>query len=449
MVPLSGIFLIFYLGRGALASWDEAIYATVAKEAFQSGDWLNFTLQHTLWMDKPPLTIWATTFFYKLFGMTEFSARLFSALCGVGTVLVTYLLGLRLFGRWVGFCGALVLLSSSHFLRVARFGVMDAPLTFFLTLAFYFFWLARERNLWFIFMGISLGLAFMTKSFAIFPFFPIIFLHCLIAGELDILKRKLFWLSLLIAVLIALPWHLYQFLNHPDVFMNDTVAHHIFSRVSRAIEGHTGNAYFYIRTLVNKYHPWILIGVFSAPYFLFKTFKERESETVFVTVWMFTVLAVITLVRTKLAWYIVPAYPALSLSIGYFFAKIFKENQPNITRIIFIVIMILHVPYSHIFDHDYARDIKALAPLILSEVPDDQDLYFYSYHEIPALSFYADKRAAYLESPDEFQKQVKTGQPFFCLIREKDYPVAEELIKNREIRILGKEEGLYLISNKA
>ena len=178
LVPLSFFFLVYQLGAGSLASWDEGIYASVAKELVQTGDWLRLTLNHSPWFDKPPLAIWMTALFYKLFGVNELSARLFSALCGVGLVIVTYFFGRQLLNRWTGFLGALILLSSSHFLRFARFGVMDVPLTFFMTLAFYLFWLGHFKNRYLIFSGIAIGLAVMTKGFAAMLIFPVIWLYC-------------------------------------------------------------------------------------------------------------------------------------------------------------------------------------------------------------------------------------------------------------------------------
>jgi 4-amino-4-deoxy-L-arabinose transferase-like glycosyltransferase len=142
------------LGYGSLASWDEAIYGTSARELSRSSNWLDLTYGGIPWFDKPPLNMWVTAFFYKLFGIGEFSVRLFSALCGIGTVLVTYLFASRLFSRWIGFLSALVLVSSSHYLHFARFGQLDSPLTFFISSALYFFWMGRERNRYFIFSGI-------------------------------------------------------------------------------------------------------------------------------------------------------------------------------------------------------------------------------------------------------------------------------------------------------
>ena len=424
---LSSFFLVFYLGNGSLASWDEAVYACISKEIFQSGNWLNITLDGKSWSDKPPLAFWATAFFYKLFGLNEFSARLFSGLCGVGVVLVTYLFGTRLLNRWVAFLGALVLLSSSHFIRFTRFGMLDAPLTFFLSLALYFFWSGREKNRYLIFSGVAIGLALMTKGFAALLIFPIIWLYCWWADELEVLTRSSYWIGVMVAVAIALPWNLYELFTHRGDFMQNVVIKHLILRTSTPLDGHVGSYYFYIRTLVNKYHPWVLIGIFSAPYFLFKAIKDREREIIFLSVWMFLIFAVITLVRTKLAWYIFPIYPALSLSVGYFLAKMFGEEKVWFVRFMFLVIMALHVPYSHIFHHDYSRDIKGITPLVRQQTPLPKAIYLYNNHEAPATSFYLGLPSEYLDDPSSFSARAVREKEFYCLIYEKDLaPVRAE-----------------------
>ena len=398
-----------------MASWDEAIYASVAKEVVQSGDWLRLTLSGTLWFDKPPLAIWVTALFYKLLGVNEFSARLFSALCGVGCVITTYYLGRELMNRWVGFIGALILLSTSHFLRFSRFGMMDAPLTFFMTLALSFFWLGHFKNRYLIFSGIAIGLGVMTKGFAALLVFPVIGVYCWASGRLALLARPSYWTGVLIAVLIVFPWHAYQFWMYHDVFLKDVVLKHLVTRTTTALDGHFGSWYFYLRVLVNKFHPWILIAIFSAPFFLFKAVKDREDSDIFLSSWIFFIFTTITLVKTKLSWYVIPIYPPLSLTAAVFLSKLFKESYSLYVKAIFLVVLALHVPYSRVFDHDYSRDIKGIAAATLEAVPKTQQLYLYQYHESPAVSFYLGRSAAYLDTREDFLK--RSSEPrFYCLI---------------------------------
>lgn len=397
------------------------MYASVAKEIALRGDWLHLRLDGRLWFDKPPLGIWMTALFYKLFGIHEFSARLFSALCGAGTVITTYFLGRRLLNRWTGFIGALVLLSSSHFILFTRFGMLDAPLTFFMTLALYFFWLGQDKNRYLIFSGIAIGLAVMTKSFSAFLVFPVIWSYACFSGRLDVLGRSSYWIGVMVAVAIALPWNLYELITHHELFMSSAVTKHVFSRTFHALDGHGGNWYFYIRVLVNKYHPWVLPAVVTAPFFLWKSLRDRDNnkEILFLTVWMFVIFGAVTLIRTKLSWYLLPAYPALSLSVAYALSRLFREKYALFVRMMFIVIMALHVPYSHIFDYDYSRLIKGIAPSVRAAAPKTDVLALYNYHESPAVSFYMGQSSIYLDSPEALNERMKEGG-LRLLIREGD-----------------------------
>ena len=445
LAPLSLFFLLYRLGSGSLASWDEAIYASVAKEAALSGDWLRLTLNGSLWFDKPPLAIWMTAVFYKLFGVHEFSARLFSALCGVGCVLVTYLIGRQLLNRWTALLGALVLLSSSHFLRFARFGQMEAPLTFFMTLAFYFFWKGHFKNRYLIFSGVAIGLAVMTKGFAALLLFPVIWLYCLCSGRLSILTRSSYWIGVMIAVAIALPWHLVELMRYHAPFMQDVVMRHLVTRTSTPLEGHAGNLYFYIRVLVNKFHPWILVAFFSAPYFVFRAVKHREDEIIFLSVWIFFILAVISAVQTKLPWYVIPIYPALSLTVGDFLSKVFRESSQLYAKAMFLAVLVLHVPYSRVFEADYSRDIKGIAAEVITTVPPGKPLNLYEYHESPAVSFYIGRTVLYLDDKEAFFKRA-AERDFYCLIHARQLEnLGENRLSKQGLNVKASFEDLRLL----
>ncbi|MBI2095895.1 MAG: glycosyltransferase family 39 protein [Candidatus Omnitrophica bacterium] len=450
IVPLSAFFLLFDLGKGSLASWDEGLYAGVAKEMVLSGDWLKLTWSGAPWTDKPPLAIWATAVFYKIFGISEFSARFFSALCGIGTVVVTYLIGRKLLNRWTGFLGALVLLSSSHFLRFARFGMLDAPIAFFISIALYFFWLGREKEHYLVWSGVALGLAFMTKSLAALLVFPVVGLYSWWSGESAILRSRAYLAGLLVAALLALPWHLYMLSHAGWPFFHELFVKHLFLRPTTALDGHAGNYYFYIRTLVNKYHPWVLVGIFSAPFFLFKAVRERLNEIQFLAVWMFSMFLVITLMKTKLAWYLLPVYPALSISVGYVLARVFEERYKNFVRLLFLVIMALHVPYSHLFHHDYSRPIKGIASAVSSVVPAGSSLYLYNYHEAPAVAFYLGRKTGYLDDDNAFFAAAEASQKdFYCLIFRKDLDRFAGRLPGLGISVKGGFEDSRLLVGKA
>ena len=96
---------------------------------------------------------WAVALCSLKTGVNEFTARIPSAACGVGTIIVTSLLGSLLINRTVGLIAALMLLVTNLFVTEARYAEMESMLSFFITSAVYFFfkgYYAENRNkLWF------------------------------------------------------------------------------------------------------------------------------------------------------------------------------------------------------------------------------------------------------------------------------------------------------------
>src|SRR5512139_1412498 len=72
---------------------DEARYSAIPSAMNYTGDYVTPHLKGTVYLEKPPLCYWATALFFKIFGENEFSARLFSALCAWGCILLVYAIG--------------------------------------------------------------------------------------------------------------------------------------------------------------------------------------------------------------------------------------------------------------------------------------------------------------------------------------------------------------------
>ncbi|HEX3374042.1 MAG TPA: phospholipid carrier-dependent glycosyltransferase, partial [Edaphobacter sp.] len=82
---LACIVLLPLLGHKPLTNWDEGIYAEISREMLSFGPLVPHW-NYQPWFEKPPLMLWITAAFFKLFGVTEFWARAGSALSGVFTV---------------------------------------------------------------------------------------------------------------------------------------------------------------------------------------------------------------------------------------------------------------------------------------------------------------------------------------------------------------------------
>jgi len=128
---------VFFINLGAPRLWDrdEPRNAGCALEMLQRNDWVVPVFNAELRTHKPVLLYWFMIAAYRAFGENEFAARFWSAVLGVGTVLVTYHIGRRVFDDEVGFWGALVLTTTLMFAVAARAATPDSVLIFFTTLA--------------------------------------------------------------------------------------------------------------------------------------------------------------------------------------------------------------------------------------------------------------------------------------------------------------------------
>jgi 4-amino-4-deoxy-L-arabinose transferase-like glycosyltransferase len=84
---------------------------------------------------------------YLIFGVNEFSARFFSVIMGVLTILTTWWLTTRYLGERAGFYAALALFSSLHFVLQFHMAVPDPYLIFLTTFglaSFYVFYTGRN-----------------------------------------------------------------------------------------------------------------------------------------------------------------------------------------------------------------------------------------------------------------------------------------------------------------
>ena len=129
--------LICFVNLGAAGLWDldEALYASIAREMGDRGDWVVPTYNLGVFYDKPPLMFWLMMGSFKVFGACEFAARLPAAILAVGTALATYHLARRLFSAEVGLWAGLAATSNVVFTVSARAATVDSALTFITTLA--------------------------------------------------------------------------------------------------------------------------------------------------------------------------------------------------------------------------------------------------------------------------------------------------------------------------
>src|SRR5262245_10703454 len=84
LIALAVPLFFVNLGRAGLIDPDEPYYAMPALEMLRSGSWLVPIFRGQPWFDKPVFFYWVVLASFKTFGVSEWAARLGSALAGLG-----------------------------------------------------------------------------------------------------------------------------------------------------------------------------------------------------------------------------------------------------------------------------------------------------------------------------------------------------------------------------
>ncbi len=132
---LAALVAFPFVGSFGLLEPDEGRFAQIGREMAASGNFLVPHLNGIEQFYKPPLVYWINAVGYEIFGVSEWSARLPSALSFFGVIWLTGWMGWRLAGRAVGWMAALILASMMEPYALGRQITLDMTLTFWITAA--------------------------------------------------------------------------------------------------------------------------------------------------------------------------------------------------------------------------------------------------------------------------------------------------------------------------
>ena len=404
----AAVFLV-NLGTGSLRDWDEATYAQVAREMVATGDWLTPRWGGDSFFDKPPLTLWAMAAGYSVVGVGEGATRFGSALAGIATVLLTYALVRRALGRRVALLAGLILLGTPHFLKFGKMGMTDVPLTFFVTLSLYAYWRARVDERWLLAAGAAFGLAFMTKHAAAVYAPAAGLLHALAFRELGILRSRYLIGGAAVALAVLLPWHLLMLVEWRGEFWDSYVGYHMLSRGLGTPSGHEGGTFYYLGVLVEEQRPWFLLSFAAVPYCAWFSIRHRRADVGLFACWAVGLLVVVTLIRSRLEWYLMPVYPALAACGAFALVQLVPARHfAKITAAALVVVVVQVFASPRVLDLDYSPTSKVLGEAVGRASRPGEQLCVYGIGH-PAIQFYADRPLLLLD-----RDEVASGAPPRC-----------------------------------
>ena len=323
-IPLWGVpfvllllYVCLFSGLGAigLVGPDEPRYAAIARAMSETHDWITPRLWGTPWFEKPVLYYWAAGVAMRLFGVSEFAARLPSALAALLAVVAVAWTALRSYGLGAAWYSLLMLPTSVAMIGFARAASPDMLFAGFLTaaMAVAVEMLQKEKPgpILRIAFGFFLGAAVLAKGPA----------AIILAGGATLCWSALsrqwtasfrFLHPLVIAAFCAtaLPWYVLCALRNPD-FLRVFLWQHNFERYTTPIFEHRQPFWFFGAIFLVAILPWLPI--------LFTSIKNADAQlrssqrvnspVLFVACWAAFTLLFFSLSQSKLPGYILPAIP--------------------------------------------------------------------------------------------------------------------------------------------
>jgi 4-amino-4-deoxy-L-arabinose transferase-like glycosyltransferase len=319
LILLCAVVLFVDLGRPALFDPDEGRNAEKAREILLLNDWVTPHENFLAVLDKPIFYYWLVAASYKSFGISEWSARLPSALAGAGCVILVFLFARRFFGYWEALWSGLILVTNIEFFLLSRIVIFDMTLTLFITLSlFSFFWAlheenSRSRRLFLILMYASLSVATLVKG-------PIgVALPTIVALVYMITSRKLFLLrrlelpfGILFFFAIVAPWYYQVELRNPG-YLRYFLWEENFLRYLTPHFNRGQGWYYFFTVLAIGFIPWTL----CIPEVIKQAWRQRgEDNVLFLSLWAALPFIFFSFSSAKLPHYILPIYPPLALLTG-------------------------------------------------------------------------------------------------------------------------------------
>ena len=271
--------------------------------------------------------MWLTAFFASFMGLTEFSVRLTSAICGILLLTGVLIYSYKKFGFVPGVAAFVTLAFNDVFISRVRSGNLDALTSFFVFLIFLFILLKSRKR--FILLGICFCLLALTKgSFVLFPL-SIFLLHELLFRRKEVFKNWLYYL-LLFAIAIGIPglW-LYIGYQNTLVLGNLFITSYLFnsdqgaSKISLATFKLDYISYMYY-SLQRRYFFVFLLG-FAL---LFR--KIKQAEYFLLLVFPLSLVLFLSFSQKTNNWYLVPIMPFFSIIIAYAVHEILRFCKNNL-----------------------------------------------------------------------------------------------------------------------
>ncbi len=326
VILLCAVLWFGMLGQRDLFDPDEGRYASIPAAMVDTGDWLTPRLNDIKYFEKPVLQYWGTAVLFELFGKSNTSARLWTALLGFAVALFSMFVSFREYGPRAAIYTFLLCIS---YLMVVAFGhylTLDMALSAFLAMGIGCLVIAQSnfssesqtRN-WMLIGWAALALATLTKGLVaiVLPAGAVV-VYSLWQRDWRLWKRLHIFKGLLLYLLITAPWFIAVSAANPE-FARFFFIHEHFERYTSEVHSREGPIWYFLPYLLLGVCPWLIISMRSLLKPSFKWLPDKPGEfdaQRFMWTFIVVTFCFFSIGQSKLPGYILPILPVIAILSG-------------------------------------------------------------------------------------------------------------------------------------
>ncbi len=304
---------------------DEGRYAEIPREMSVTGDWVTPRLNGIKYFEKPALQYWITAAAYDVFGIHQWTARLWPALSGfLGVVFIGYV-GLRVAGPATGLYSAAALAGCIWYSLNAHVLTLDMGVTFCMTLGMGSLMIAqradatvRETRSWMLAAWAALALAVLSKGLIglVLPGGALV-AYSLVTRDWALWRRLNIVAGVVLLLVVAAPWFIVVSMRNRE-FFDFFFIHEHFTRFLTHEARREGPWWYFIPIFLVGVLPWLTVVAWTARSAWTNAPVDRNgfSWQRFSIVWSVVIFAFFSASGSKLPSYILPIFPAVALIVG-------------------------------------------------------------------------------------------------------------------------------------
>jgi len=335
--------------NGTLQDVDESYFAYVARDSFEQNSWIVQIEMGEPTFFKSPMVFWAQMLSFKLLGVSDFAAKLPSAIANIITGFALFFICRSVFKSPTVALLAVIIYQCSVQVHISSHQICtDVYYQMYLMLSLLFCVKAiSDKVQWLLLAGVFNGLVFLSKSALGLVLPATLFLYIVFSRRWGLLLHV--FLYFIVSLVVSLPFFLAAYVKIREVFIESFITNYLLKVV-----GGGDGGFDPLFTLSAFLYYFVFLVAMMLPFssgWIHILFRKNEKvkakdiiwsdESKILSLFFLTTYIGYSLIGQRLPHYTLPMIPTLAMFISYAYRNIGEARKVYLSHIVLAAITLL------------------------------------------------------------------------------------------------------------